>query len=262
MEGILQQEEMKCPRGAGISPPQTRGASPQQPASPVGQRNFSPQPRPPSLPPDPPSDDPPHLPDLSLYAEQSGCPATPPSALGNLLDTVAAGCKKLTRQTWSDTEKKAVLDLLAFHNGMKRQTLDFLQSRYGNAFKTVSLHTLKRWQNAQQRALDAGTPGTLNRKRGKKVCTAFEDEVYHKIVLDSSSNNDTDAGNVRIYATIIQTAELLRESEKWKDDDKVQKLKFSHKWCHSLLRRHNEQVGKVEISFAVKYTHQANYFEP
>jgi hypothetical protein len=34
----------------------------------------------------------------------------------------------MTRKTWSDTEKKAVLDLLAFHNGIKRKTLDFLQA--------------------------------------------------------------------------------------------------------------------------------------
>ena len=42
---------------------------------------------------------------------------------------VAAGCKKLTRKTWSDTEKRAVLDLLAFYNGGKRKTMDYLQAR-------------------------------------------------------------------------------------------------------------------------------------
>jgi len=50
-----------------------------------------------------------------------------------------------------------------------------------STLKTVNLHTLKRWQSAQQRALDAGNPGALNKKRGKKVCTQFEDDVYHKV---------------------------------------------------------------------------------
>ena len=142
----------------------------------------------------------------------------------------------MTRKTWSDTEKKAVLDLLAFHNGMKRKTLDFLQDKYGNAFKTVSLHTLKRWQNAQQRALEQGHPGALNRKRGKKICSAFEDEVYSKVAIEWA-NTESDHGNLRLYGTIIQTADNLRNLDKWKDNDKVQKLKFSNKWCHSLLKR-------------------------
>ena len=149
----------------------------------------------------------------------------------------------MTRKTWSDTEKKAVLDLLAFHNGMKRKTLDFLQSKYGNAFKTVTLHTLKRWQHAQQRAVEQGNPGALNRKRGKKVCTDFEDEVYQKVSEEAAAaeGDNSKNTNLRLYATIIQTADALRRNEHWKDNERVQKLKFSHKWCHSLLRRNNEQ---------------------
>jgi len=53
-----------------------------------------------------------------------------------------------------------------------------MQTKYGNAIKTETLHTLKRWQHAQQRAVEQGNPGALNRKRGKKVCSDFEDIVY------------------------------------------------------------------------------------
>ena len=123
---------------------------------------------------------------------------------------VAAGCKKLTRKTWSNTEKKAVLDLLAFYKGNKRKTLDFLQSNYGKAFKTVTVSTLQRWQDAQQRAVEAGNPGALNRKRGKKVCDDFGKEVCAKVVEDSA-NGHNEGGIARLYTSIAQTAEALRQ---------------------------------------------------
>ena len=153
---------------------------------------------------------------------------------------MAAGCKKLTRKTWSNTEKKAVLDLLAFYKGMKRKTLDFLQSNYGNAFKTVTVSTLKRWQDAQQRAVEAGNPTLLNKKRGKKVCDDFGREVCAKVVEESASSHG-EGGIVRLYANIAQTAEAMRQGDRWKSDERVQRLKFSPKWCHTVVRRHNEQ---------------------
>lgn len=153
---------------------------------------------------------------------------------------MAAGCKKLTRKTWSNTEKKAVLDLLAFYKGMKRKTLDFLQSNYGNAFKTVTVSTLQRWQDAQQRAVEAGNPALLNKKRGKKVCDDFGREVCAKVVEESASSH-SEGGIVRLYASIAQTAEAMRQGDRWKSDERVQRLKFSQKWCHTVVRRHNEQ---------------------
>jgi hypothetical protein len=158
---------------------------------------------------------------------------------------VAAGCSRLTRKTWSNAEKRAVLDLLAFFKGMKRQTIDFLRSRYGNAFKTVTASTLQRWQEAQQRALEAGQPGALNKKRGKKVCDDFGLEVCARVAEASASN---ESGNPRLYASIAETAEQLRNTDKWQNDERVQRLKFSAKWCHTAVRRHNEQTASKRIT--------------
>jgi hypothetical protein len=176
---------------------------------------------------------------------------TPPGAIALALDKVAAGCKKLSRKTWSDTEKKAVLDLLEFNDGMKKKTLDFLQHKYGGAFKKVHLSTLRRWHDAHKRACEAGNPGVINRKRGKKACTAFEDDVYLK-VAEEMDNTNGGKEQLPIYDVIAQAAEEQRQSDKWKSNKRVQLLKFSHKWCHGVLRRHREQHTMQDSSEGVR----------
>jgi hypothetical protein len=117
-----------------------------------------------------------------------------------------AAKKKVTRKTWSDAEKKAVLDLLASHKGMKRQNhngisstqkkRECLQNRPSAHAETLAdgatarmtrrhphhpqelpLHKLflslpPQASLLQQRALHAGA---RNGKRGRKVCIAFDD---------------------------------------------------------------------------------------
>eukprot|EP00960_Hanusia_phi_P077285 768672-Hanusia_phi.AAC.25 len=162
-----------------------------------------------------------------------------PQNLSSVLDSVAAGVKRPTRKTWSDTEKKAVLDLLNFNGGSKKKTLDALQAKYGNAFQTISLQTLKRWQNAMQRAdmqaAETGEPVKLNRKRGKKTCTPFEEDLLNRLLQENLGDG---AGHIP-YATVINAANALRNESAWREDDKVKKLRFSNTWVRSFLLRNN-----------------------
>lgn len=165
-----------------------------------------------------------------------------PHNLSSILDSVAAGVKRPTRKTWSDSEKKAVLELLNFNGGSKKKTLDALQAKYGSAFQTISLQTLKRWQNAMHRAdlqaAETGEPAKLNRKRGKKTCTPFEEDLLNRLLQENLGDVSQIAGHIP-YATVINAANALRADPAWREDEKVKKLRFSNTWVRSFLLRNN-----------------------
>eukprot|EP00961_Rhodomonas_salina_P220010 2974326-Rhodomonas_salina.1 len=89
-------------------------------------------------------------PSTDAAAPAAPTPSTIPYTVASVLDTVAASLKR-TRKTWTDAEKKAVLDLM-HHAGSKQKTINELRRRYGAAFQTISRKTLKQWQKRAEEA--------------------------------------------------------------------------------------------------------------
>jgi hypothetical protein len=159
-----------------------------------------------------------------------------PYTVASVLDSVAASLKK-TRKTWTDAEKKAVLDLMQ-HAGSKQKTINELQRRYGTAFATISRKTLKQWQKRAEEAASStnGDSFSINKKRGRRTCNGFEDELLSR--LRGKKLNDGSAQASYTYSSVIQTANELRNEPDFKDDDAVKKLKFSCTWVRSFMDRY------------------------
>ena len=114
-----------------------------------------------------------------------------------------------------------------------------LREVYGRVDRT----TLKRWRDLARQ-----NDGVVPETRGKKRAENFEVALLSELVYVAAAppKGDTTGTSTMLvpanamfsYDLIAARARSLQESVAWKDNARVQKLKFSDNWISAFLKRH------------------------
>ena len=87
-----------------------------------------------------------------------------------------------------------------------------------------------------------GTAG-CGRKRGRKVDDAFERQILDELIFTTLEKVDSEEKAVAVanvcysYAIILMAAQKVQQKPEWKENPKVNKLKFRRTWIRGWLRR-------------------------
>ena len=110
-----------------------------------------------------------------------------------------------------------------------------------DVYGRVNKKTLKRWRNLARR-----NDGVVPETRGKERAERFEIALLSELVYVSLIRQDT-AGTATMlvaanamfaYDLIAARTRRLKESVAWKNDEAVQKIKFSNRWIRDFLQGH------------------------
>ena len=132
------------------------------------------------------------------------------------------------RSTYDKKTKASILNLIGEATGAS--AVKRLKCTQG--FEKVTPTMVRKWR----------TPGP-SKRRGKKVNLEFEAQIIGQMIYTEFENvNGVELAIVKAnvahsYAVIQRAAEMVQALPQFKEDDKVQKLKFSRYWVRGFLRR-------------------------
>jgi hypothetical protein len=132
------------------------------------------------------------------------------------------------RSTYDKKTKASILNLIGEATGASAVK----RLKYTPGFEKVTPTMVRKWR----------TPGPCKR-RGKKVNLEFEAQIIGQMIYTEFENvNGVELALVKAnvahsYAVIQRAGEMVEALPQFKEDDKVQKLKFSRCWVRGFLRR-------------------------
>jgi hypothetical protein len=108
-------------------------------------------------------------------------------------------------------------------------------------FEQISVYQLKQWLIKRHKQ---------KKRRGKKVVTAFEEDVWSRLVYATlSTQNGVSVATVQTsivysYAIVVRAAEDARNTG-YLDDPRIMALKFSDKWVRCFLKLEDMRRRKI-----------------
>lgn len=155
--------------------------------------------------------------------------------LDAVVDNVCCEGAKKRRMTYAIKRKVAMVDVLhnlerEYPDASKVELQQKIRKASGN--NKLRVQTVERWNEAR-----------CERKRGRKVNTEFEQHILDELVyttVEKVNNQETAVvmANVCYSHDLIRlAAEKVRQQPQWKDDTRIQNLKFRRSWVRGWLRR-------------------------